>query len=752
MKIKKIKILFPIFFFAILLIPTVPSNAAIPPPISISPPREEVLWATGAGTPPVTFNPWLSDPEPWAPLMFETLYGFNTKTNEFIPVIGLGDPSTSWNVAGDILTIDLNPNAKWSNGDKVNASDVVMSYKLAEQQAKFGAELITRFSDYIAIDADTVEFHLYPNASFSKMALNFLSRDVPIIMWEDGFMDYTGGELKSLDADSLDWLSGTFPDYMKVCSGPYAPVYRNAQLTESIYQRRDDWWGNTSTYSLYPDLPNWNKGGHPKYVGHRLLFLSEQKDEAFINGDVDLHSGSLPEIWKIWEIPINEFSTHIQSYYRQEPPYFLSLGATICVGFNQMHENQPDHIAGDNILKEIWFREAMARAIKYNAIPMPASSGYWKRAMPGFLDDVAHSYFHNESITAQYQRNYDVATADAIMTANGCTRDVVTGWWEFANGSRVDGGDDGDAWTMICPIGWTDVEIFTKMVCADFTMWGIEVTIELVDASGAAGWAEWNRRIIDKEYDLMMDCGGAHNILDPMLYYRPWQGIPNWGNNVTGWHNATWTYYFNKLDTETDPAAFAYYLDDMQLIMAREVPTIPCFINTFLYAFSDYYWDGWVTYDNDYQQLLTTSTNDQFVMKQRMILNLISTNQGSTDITPPTWIEEPTDQTIEYGETYICDVDAIDDSGTVYYIINDSANFQIGFLSGIIISNTILESGTYNLNITAYDPSGNYCDSIIAITVGTDTIPGYDLVILIACMFTSIIAIGIYKKKKLHQK
>ena len=745
MRRRNFKICFLICFFIPLSIPITPSNAAVPPSIFVPPPREEVLWATGGETGPINLNPWLIDPEPWAPLMFETLYAFNTKTNESIPVIGLGDPFTAWSVDGLNITVNLNPNAKWSDGRIINATDVVMSYKLAEKQDKFSSELPTRFKDYIIVDNDTVVFQLHPNASYSRMALRLLSSDVPILPWYGVYE-----QINETYADPIDGSLATFenrwwnlPEELRVCSGPYAFVYLNPQLTESIYQRRDDWWGNTSTYSLYPDLPNWNKGGHPKYVGHRHLILNEDKNESLINGDVDLHSGPIKDIWTIWENPINDFSTHIQSYYEQQSPYYPPLGHTICVGFNQMHENQPGHVAGDNVLEEIWFREAMARVIDYNAIPGPVSGGYWKRAMPGFLDDVAHFYYWNDSINTQYRRDYDIAEANNIMMTHGCYRDI--NYWKWiGNDTRIDGGDIGNAWTMICPLGWEDVSTFTQLVCQDFKNWGIEVNVEYIDVDGP-GMLEWNRRIVDKEYDLMIDCGGASNLLEPMLFYKPFQDKPSWHNNVTGWHNQTWLDIYRSLETTIDPGEFEYKLDLLQEILAREVPSIPCFIAPIWYTFSDYYWDGWVSVYNNYQQPLTIGINDQFVMKQRMVLNLINNDNIS-----PSWEEEPTDQKIKYGELFTYDVDAIDNSGTVNYMINDRVNFIIHDTTGVITNKTVLEPGTYILNITAYDPSGNYIDSIIKITVSEDAIPGYDLVVLIAFMVSSTIAIGLYKKKKLN--
>ncbi|MBY9005723.1 MAG: hypothetical protein KGD63_03105, partial [Candidatus Lokiarchaeota archaeon] len=70
-----------IAFLVVFMISFTPSYAATPGSVLIEPARNKTFWATGAGTNPTTFNPWLQDPEPWSLLMYDTLYAFNAKTN-----------------------------------------------------------------------------------------------------------------------------------------------------------------------------------------------------------------------------------------------------------------------------------------------------------------------------------------------------------------------------------------------------------------------------------------------------------------------------------------------------------------------------------------------------------------------------------------------------------------------------------------------------------------------------------------------
>ncbi|MHA1518860.1 MAG: S8 family serine peptidase [Promethearchaeota archaeon] len=97
----------------------------------------------------------------------------------------------------------------------------------------------------------------------------------------------------------------------------------------------------------------------------------------------------------------------------------------------------------------------------------------------------------------------------------------------------------------------------------------------------------------------------------------------------------------------------------------------------------------------------------------------------------PAWASIPTDQTVELGNSFSYDVGATDLGGIASYWINDTVNFVIDG-SGTITNATVIPVGTYDLEIRAYDNSGNLISTIISITTtdaGSDQdnggIPGY---------------------------
>ena len=118
------------------------------------------------------------------------------------------------------------------------------------------------------------------------------------------------------------------------------------------------------------------------------------------------------------------------------------------------------------------------------------------------------------------------------------------------------------------------------------------------------------------------------------------------------------------------------------------------------------------------------------------------------DTTIPIWSEIPLDQIFNIGEDFSYDVNASDLSNIDYYWIDDTVNFNIDSNTGLITNNTELEVDMYDLVIRAYDPYGNYCEETISIIVKPKNVPGFDLLIIMGCIFISIIVLGLYKKKK----
>ena len=608
-------------FLVTFMISIIPTYAAVPAINTTESNRTETVWSTGSDNGPTNFNPWSSNLEPWSILMFETLFGFNMETQEYIPCIG---ENWIWNNSGRTLLVDLNPNAKWSDGTTIDSEDVVKSYEMASRQLKFKDEFSKRFDNFTIVDDDTAEFGLKANSTYSKKVLEWISSDVPILPWDGVYEEINASKSNptngSLATFKNDWLDSSFNATWKVASGPYTPVYRDAKKKTSIYRRRDDWWGYATGVDLYDDIPNWNRiradeysyeyyheyYQNPKYVGNRVLETTKERDRALIKGTVDLHSSYYEEVWKAWErAEQGDFANYINSWYLEEKPYQAALSSIISIGFN--------HQKGEPF-NQSWFREALAWVINYDPIPSAASSGYWKRATPGFIDDKspAHKPYYNDSITQTYQRSYNTSKAKQILEGKGCTYNSESNTWSY-KGNQL-----GPYTMLIEDRKDMKLEKFSDMICADFTAFGIPTTIEYTN-----NLIEWEDIIHNYKYDFTPLYSTPYVLKTPFVFLSGFYGE----KNISGWQNNTFISLYELLETENDTVVYEYLLDEIQLLLAKEIPEIPCFVDGYWYQYSDFYWDGWTNALNNYQQICTTWTNNQFTIKQRMILNLVETGR-----------------------------------------------------------------------------------------------------------------------------
>jgi len=93
------------------------------------------------------------------------------------------------------------------------------------------------------------------------------------------------------------------------------------------------------------------------------------------------------------------------------------------------------------------------------------------------------------------------------------------------------------------------------------------------------------------------------------------------------------------------------------------------------------------------------------------------------DTTAPFFSPPLQNQTIEYGDSFSYDIDAIDYVAVDSYDVNDSNDFIINSGTGLLQNKTLLQRGVYWLNISVNDTFGNLNWSTIKVTVQDTTPP-----------------------------
>ncbi|WP_458526283.1 extracellular solute-binding protein [Onishia taeanensis] len=174
------------------------------------------------------------------------------------------DPQRRW------IEFDLRPQARFHDGEQVEASDVVFSFEtLTEQGQPFYAAYYEDITDVRALDEDTVRFEFAPNNS----------RELPLIIGQLPILPKHFWAERDFTATTLDPLLG---------SGPYriSEVQPGRRI---VYTRVDDYWGK--------DLPV-NRGRHNidelvyDYYRDQTVAL-----EAFKAGNLDMRIESSARQW-----------------------------------------------------------------------------------------------------------------------------------------------------------------------------------------------------------------------------------------------------------------------------------------------------------------------------------------------------------------------------------------------------------------------------------------------------------------------
>ena len=115
--------------------PSMSAITGIPNQRTTDSPRHQTVWMAGSYNGAGNFIPWSTGLHPGSDAgMYEALFGRDTLNEEDVPCIGT---SYSWSLTGDSVTIELNPNAKWSDGTTIDASDVAYSFELAGNQTRY---------------------------------------------------------------------------------------------------------------------------------------------------------------------------------------------------------------------------------------------------------------------------------------------------------------------------------------------------------------------------------------------------------------------------------------------------------------------------------------------------------------------------------------------------------------------------------------------------------------------------------------
>ncbi|SOD16739.1 peptide/nickel transport system substrate-binding protein [Fibrobacter sp. UWB16] len=547
-------------------------------------PRQETLYLSGQqNDAPGTFNPlaesWMTT---WPVsgrfnLMYEPLLTYNSLTGEIESLLG---SLVSKN--NDSIVVDLNPAAKWSDGEKVTSRDVKFIYTMGSinTSEQISAIHVDTVKSEPAGEVERVAFLINKkqrNNPLSVMDLLQAIRIVPAHVFEP-LIEKLGSkdEVKKLPMDQNP-----------VVSGPYA--LRSADPNKIILERRDDYWGNAALHN--GQLPA------PKYIVHPIYKNNEHNTIAMRSGNLDASQSYIPRI--------NRKAGAGVHTWLNEPPYFLP-GAMPMLIINTMKEP----------LNDKRFRRALATAIDYMALRKFAVSDYTDQIKPGLImptnlegkyisDEDLAKYGVKLTITDEKER---VETVKQMLSEAGYKSvwndDGTLDHMENAKGEKI------PTMYITSPNGWTDWEAMVTIAVEGMRKAGIDIREGFVD--GGSYWPAMGLG----NFDLIMHKPVADvtpslpwSRFNEIMASRDWQPLGAWAGVNIGRYNQPGTEGFRPevdkllnaipLMKNADSIATAYR--ELNKIFMEDQPSIPLvYLPEQFYEFSDRVWTNWPTAENPY--------------------------------------------------------------------------------------------------------------------------------------------------------
>ena len=542
-------------------------------------PRQETLYLSGQqNDAPGTFNPlaesWMTT---WPVsgrfnLMYEPLLTYNSLTGEIESLLG-----TLVSKNNDSIVVDLNPAAKWSDGEKVTSRDVKFIYTMGSinTSEQISAIHVDTVKSEPAGEVERVAFLINKkqrNNPLSVMDLLQAIRIVPAHVFEP-LIEKLGSkdEVKKLPMDQNP-----------VVSGPYA--LRSADPNKIILERRDDYWGNAALHN--GQLPA------PKYIVHPIYKNNEHNTIAMRSGNLDASQSYIPRI--------NRKAGAGVHTWLNEPPYFLP-GAMPMLIINTMKEP----------LNDKRFRRALATAIDYMALRKFAVSDYTDQIKPGLImptnlegkyisDEDLAKYGVKLTITDEKER---VETVKQMLSEAGYKSvwndDGTLDHMENAKGEKI------PTMYITSPNGWTDWEAMVTIAVEGMRKAGIDIREGFVD--GGSYWPAMGLG----NFDLIMHKPVADvtpslpwSRFNEIMASRDWQPLGAWAGVNIGRYNQPGTEGFRPevdkllnaipLMKNADSIATAYR--ELNKIFMEDQPSIPLvYLPEQFYEFSDRVWTNWPT-------------------------------------------------------------------------------------------------------------------------------------------------------------
>ena len=531
---------------------------------------------------PNTFNPLAESWQAAWPvndkfnLMYEPLIAYNSLNGEFEPLLGTlvsRDPEK--------IVVDINPKAKWSDGQPVTSGDVKFVFELGKRFPGAATAYAVDFISEIKVE------NLDEGGERLTFVVNKATRNNPLVILDflQSIRIVPAHVFEKLLADNGDDLGAVQKmkiDKDPVVSGPYnIEHYSNERI---VIKRRDDYWGNEALYG--------GKQPAPEYIIHPIYKNNDAFAISLQQGKLDASQTFIPRIWV-------KKKDGVSTWY-DAPPYFVS-GAMPLLLINTTKAPLNDRN----------FRRAMAAAISYTDIKELAVSGYAPDVRPGLImDQGLEARYFNADDASQYGVFHDPDGAKKILSDAGYKSiykgDGTLDYMVDRDGNKL------PTLSITVPAGWSDWEAMVKLAVKGLRAAGMDVREGPVDAG-----LYWPA-LPSGNFDLIMHKPAASvspslpwSRFEAVMSSRNWVpvGGDNKMNENQGRYNQPGSKEYNPavdsllkvIPTLEDEAALTAAYRELNKIFMQDQPALPlCYLPEQFYEFSTKVWKNWPTEANPY--------------------------------------------------------------------------------------------------------------------------------------------------------
>ncbi len=540
-----------------------------------STPRNETLYFAGQQW--GTINDWnpfsansnnamaISQKDSSRTLIYETLFMFNMLDGELYPLL-----ATDWAWDNDemtSLTVNLNPDAHWSDGTALTAEDVAYTW---ECNVKYESSLGVDFPNYVAsitaVDDTTVAIECAlddAGAPTNPLKVQQLLQQMYIMQkaYLETVEARNDSDKEAMKLDKMDDL---------IASGPYMPFYDDDQKV--VFIRDENYWGQAA--SMWGSLPT------PKYIAHVIYADNNAGQIALKAGEVDVCQQFITDVQKLWEEEGLPITTYID-----EPPYGQCATMPSCwMNVDVEGLDQPE------------VRKAIAMATDFDQVIASAMSNQ----SPTFKDvprstmnptDGEQALYDQAAVKDLQFAGNDVDGANALLDEAGIVDSDGDGIREY-NGKPL-------SFKAECPDGWTDWMASLEIVASSAKNIGIDIQTYFPDTN------TFYNDITTGAFEICMNSPSGSSITNP--WGRCMQFLSsqyadlevNWSGNWSHYRNDEADEIMAKIPLETDAATLKEYYTRLNEIYLTDVPSFALMYRPELfYAVNETVWTGYPMKDD----------------------------------------------------------------------------------------------------------------------------------------------------------